>query len=759
MSDRISRLFVFLLILLPAAVFAQDSIYRFSIPQGSLKAALSSFETTTGLSVSVIDGIDLANFRSPGLTGEMDASAALDTLLAGTGLSTRREATGFTVRIAAPPVRVEVEGKLTSYRALDGTAATKVPTPLRDIPQTINVVPIELLRDQRAQSIGDAMRNVPGVTVAQGEGNRDQIVLRGISTNSDFFVNGIRDDQERFRDLYNVEAVEVVQGPAAVLFGRGGAGGVVNLVTQRPVRGVRPEAIAELGAYGHKRATVQFGLPVGETAAFRLAVVGQDSGGFRDGFFLRRYGFNPTLGFSIGSKTSVILGAEHFSDHRLADRGIPSRNGVPVDVPSTQLFGSRNQNDARSGVDSVRATVEHRVSRSLLVRNSFLAGRYDKFYANVYPGSAVSSAGTLSLAAYDHSIDRVNVFNQTDVIYDTAFLGVTHSVLGGLEVGRQMQDELRHTAASISGVTLSASERDANFATAPIAIDRHAAGSVIAGYLQDQISVLRGVKAVVGARLDRFAVAVDDHIAGNPDLTRVDVAVSPRAGVVLQPSSKTSFYASYSYTFLPSGERLGLARNTAEVEPENARNYETGAKLELLDRRLSVSAAIFRLDRNHVKNTDPNDPTKLVQTGQQRTEGVQVSANGNLTQRWKISAGYANLTARVTQDTASAPAGRRVGLVPRHQGTLWTTYELTDRIGAGAGVVRQSRMFTSFTNQVALPGYTRVDALAYYRLGRYRLGMNVENLFDRHYYPTANGDNNISPGVPRNLQLSLRASF
>ncbi len=759
MSDRFCRVCALLLILVPATLFAQDLKYRFNIPQGSLRATLSAFEATTGLRVSVIDGVVLADFQSPGASGELEAGAALEALLAGTGLSARRESTGFTIRIAAAPVRVDVEGRYTPYRSLEATAATKIATPLRDIPQTITVVPIELLRDQRAQSVGDAMRNVPGVTVAQGEGNRDQIVLRGISTNSDFFVNGIRDDQERFRDLYNVEAVEVVQGPAAVLFGRGGAGGVVNLVTQRPARGMRPEAAVELGAYGHKRATVQFGLPVGRTGAFALAVVGQDSGGFRDGFFLRRYGFNPTFAFSLGSRTKVTLGAEHFSDHRLADRGIPSRNGAPVDVPATQLFGSRNQNDAQSGVDSVRATVEHRVSPALVVRNSFLAGRYDKFYANVYPGSAVSPAGTFSLAAYDHSIDRVNVFNQTDVIYDTSLFGLTHTVLGGVEIGRQMQDELRHTATAIAGVTLSTSERDASLGSAPLAVDRRATGNIFASYVQDQVTVSKGVKAVVGARLDRFGVTVDDHIAGNPDLSRTDFALSPRAGVVVQPSSTTSLYASYSYTFIPSGERLGLARNTAEVEPENAKNYETGAKLELLDRRLSLTAAIFRLDRNNVKNTDPNDPTRLVLTGQQRTEGVQLSASGNLSPRWKISGGYANLFARVTEDTASAPAGRRVGLVPRHQGTLWTTYDLTDRIGAGAGVIRQSRMFTSFTNQVTLSGFTRVDALAYYRVGRYRLSMNVENLFNRRYYPTANGDNNISPGAPRNVQFSVRATF
>ena len=758
MSDRISRVFT-CLFLLPPLVFAQESSYRFGVRPGPLAEAIRAFEATTALRVDIRDGLDLQNFTSPGLTGVLDPRAALEALVAGTGLSVERTAGGFVLRIAAAPVRVDVVGEAESYRVHDASTAMKTLTPLRDIPQTVNVVPAVLLRDQAAQSVADAMRNVPGVTVAQGEGNRDQLVMRGTSTSSDFFVNGIRDDQERFRDLYNVDAIEVVQGPAAVLFGRGGAGGIVNLITSRPVRGARPEAGVELGTDAHKRATLQLGMPVGAAGAFRVAMMGQDSGGFRDGFFLHRYGVSPTLGLPLGPRTSLTLGGEYLADSRLADRGIPSSGGAPADVPASQLFGSRTQNRAQSGVASARATLEHRVSSTVLVRNSFLAGRYDKSYTNVYPGTAVSASGTLSLSAYDHQVDRINVFNQTEVVYDVSLFGLGHTILAGIEAGRQSQDELRHTAAAVPGVTLASSERDADLAGAPLTVDRDAFASVLGGYAQDQIVLTRHVKAVAGARVDRFLVRVGDHLTGAPSLARTDVAISPRAGVILQPSHAVSLYGSYSYSFLPSGQTLGLARNTAQLGPENAKNYEAGAKLDLLGGRFGAAAAVFRLDRNNVKSTDPLDPSRLVLTGQQRTAGIQVSLSGSLTDRWKLTGGYANLRARITRDTASAPAGRLVGLVPRHQGTLWTTYDFTDRFGAGAGLVRQSRAFTSSTNQVALPGYTRADALAYYRLGRHRVALNIENLFDARYYPTANGDNNISPGRPRAMQVSFRTSF
>jgi catecholate siderophore receptor len=734
--------------------------YRFDVPSGSVEGALAAFETVTGLRVVRPPDIDLASLTSRGVSGVFTPDQALDRLLAGTGFACRRNASGaFALTAVIAPEVVEVAGRLSPYAAQQSASATRTDTPLRDIPQTVNVIPREVLIDQRAQSVADAVKYVPGVSVAQGEGNRDQVVLRGISTASDFYVNGVRDDQERFRDLYNVERIEIVQGPAAVLFGRGGAGGIVNLVTRRPVRGAASDATIEVGAYGHKRATTQVGLPLGDTGAFRVSLMAGDSDGFRNGFFLRRYGVNPTAGVSLGRNTTLTLGFEHLRDHRLADRGIPSRQGRPVDVPASQLFGSTDQNDARSGVDSASATVEHRFSSSLTFRNTFLTGRYGKSYQNVYPGSAVSATDTLTLSAYNHDIDRTNAFNQSDLIYATEFGGMSHTLLAGVEVGHQYQDELRHTAAAIPRVPVTDSIRNANFATAPVAIDRHASTDIAAGYAQDQIALSAHWKALVGARVDRFHTAVDDHLPGAPDLTSTDTVLSPRAGAIYQPTGTVSIYSSYSYTFVPSGLTLGLTPSTAVLGPENAKNYEAGVKLDLFQKRLAVSAALFRLDRNNVKNADPSDPIRLVLTGQQRTDGLVLSVAGNITPDWKIYGGFANMFARITADTTAAPAGRTVGLVPRNQVTVWSTYDFTAHIGAGAGLVSQSKMYASFSNQVELPAFSRVDAMVSCRVGRYRLAVNAENVLNTKYYSTANSDNNISPGSPRNVQLSLRALF
>jgi catecholate siderophore receptor len=732
-------------------------VTHFELPAGPLADVLANFERASGVKVHTASSLD--QLTSRGVRGTLTAADALSQIVEGTGLAPRSIGpNAFALEPASPVHRVETTGQLSHYAAEESASATRTNTRLLDVPQTVIVVPRALLVDQHAQSVADAARNVPGVSIAQGEGNRDQLVLRGMSTASDFFVNGIRDDQERFRDLYNVERVEVVQGPAAVLFGRGGAGGVVNLVTA-PAAGSPSEFNVEIGDYRHKRATVRAGTPLGAKGHLRVSGMAEDSGGFRDAYFLHRYAVNPIASVKLRPESTLTVSFEHLRDRRLADRGIPSRAGRPLDVDPAQLFGSRNQNQADSGVDSAGVTLEHHLSRSIRLRNSFLAGRYDKFYQNVYPGSAVNTAGALTLSAYNHAIDRANVFNQTDLIIEGRPAGIAHVFLAGVETGRQTQGETRRTAASIANVPAADSIRDADFAAAPLTVDRSARATTLAIYVQDQIAFLTRWKAVTGVRLDRFSVAIDDVLPANADLSRVDVAASPRAGLIFEPNAATSIYTSYSYTFLPSGERLGLAVNTAELRPENAKNYEVGAKLNAIGSRLTLAAALFRLDRNNVKSVDPLDATRLVLTGQQRTDGLTFSASGRINSKWELTGGYANLDARITKTTSTAPAGRRPGLVPRHQASFWTAHDVTRVFRLAAGVVSQAETFTSFTNSVRLPGYTRIDASAFYRIKDSTFSLGVTNLFDRRYYPTANGDNNISPGTPRAGQLSLRHTF
>ncbi|MEO7073568.1 MAG: TonB-dependent siderophore receptor [Rhodanobacter sp.] len=651
---------------------------------------------------------------------------------------------------------VKVDG-LVPYLVNVSNTATRTDTPLLDIPQTIQALPMDLLHDQNAQSLGDTLRNAPGVSVHQGEGNRDQMVIRGVKTKADFFVNGVRDDTEYFRDLYNVQEVDVLQGPSAMVFGRAGAGGAVNLVTKQAVRSPIRELTLQAGSWQHRRAALDWGGAMGEASAFRINAMGEDSRGFRDESFLRRHGVNPQFNFRVGANTTLDLGAEHVDDRRRADRGIPSRGNRPVDVPLDTFFGSARQNVARTTVASFHARLEHDIGDNLVLRDTFRATHLDKFYQNVYPGSSVAADDTLSLKAYNHGERRSGFFNQAELIQDLDMGAVHHKLLYGAETDVQVDDDQQSQGRALTGVPLAHPQAD-------IVIDQpgrnnHVVGHAVGLYVQDQIDLSPHWKALAGVRWDRFAVAARYRLLpAGTGTQHTDTAWSPRIGVIYKPTPASSLYASVTRSFTPQGSNLALSLKTpkgADLAPEEAVNYEVGGKLNLLGDKLALTAAVFQLDMDHVNSPDPVDPTQLVQTGAQRNRGFQLGVSGNLTSRWSIFAGYARLNAEIRSTTKDAAAGARVALVPRDQLSLWSRYAVTGHWGFGGGWVSQSQVYTSFKNTVALPGYARFDAMVYYQQDKYRVSLNVDNLLDRRYYATANGDNEIMPGAPRSIDLRV----
>jgi len=668
------------------------------------------------------------------------------------------------VMVTGAAVRERADGPVSGYRAARSATFTKTDTPLKEVPASISVVPESLIKDQAMDSLADVLRYVPGTTMGQGESNRDQPVLRGINTTADFFVDGVRDDAQYFRDLYNAERIEVLKGPGGMSFGRGGAGGVINRVTKRPIFAAQAAADLTLGSHDQRRATADVGNRIGDAAAWRLNAMGERADSFRDGVTLKRWAINPTATLLTGENSSLTVGYEHLDDQRTADRGIPSRNGRPFATDAGRFFGNAAQSVSDAKVDSATAVFEHRFANGVQLKNSFRAAHYDKFYQNVFANGAVDAAGNVKLSAYNNTSEQRNLFNQTDLVFKFATGGLQHTLLSGIEVGRQELSNRRRTGffGAAESITVSSATP---FATATFPgkasdANSEATAAVAAIYLQDQLALSEQWKVLAGLRYDRFKVELDDRRAVNQDLARTDNEVSPRLGLVWQPTAASTYYASYSYAFLPSAETLSLASNTAQVAPESAINYEVGARWDLAP-TLTLTAAAFRTDRDDVKTVDPTDPTRLVQTGLQRTEGVEVGLQGEVTRNWQVYAGYANLDARIEQTTQSAPAGRTVGLVPKHAASVWNKVDLTAQWGAGLGVIYQSAMNTSFTNTVRLPSFTRVDGAVYYRFadGKTRLALNLENLLDKRYYPTAHNDNNIRTGAPRSAQLSLSTRF
>jgi catecholate siderophore receptor len=672
------------------------------------------------------------------------------------------------------------DGPVAGYRATRSATSTKTDTPLKEVPASVTVVPADLMKDQAMQSLADVIRYVPGASAHQGEGNRDEFILRGIGTSANLYVDGIRDDAQVFRDLYNLERVEVLKGAGGMIFGRG-AGGVLNRVTKKPVFGHIGEAEFTLGSHSQLRGAVDVGNKINDAAAWRLNAMAEKADSFRHGADMKRYAINPTLTLVPSAATSITLGYEHLHDDRTADRGVPSQNGRPFNADPGTFFGNADQSRARSTVDSAYAILEHDLGGGVQLKNNSRVTHYDKFYQNVFPNtsSAVTSAGNATLAAYNNANQRTNIFNQTDLTTKLNIGGFEHTLLTGLELGHQDSTNLRNTgffgrATTISvpvtnpfAVATSFSQR-ANDANNNVQAD-------IAGlYVQDQVAFSQEWKLLAGLRYDYFKATFDDRRSPSTpnqtipptDLARTDQAFSPRLGLIWSPNRASTYYASYSTSFVPSADTLGLSVlstatgvSTADFAPEKANNYEVGGRWDLLP-KVTLSAALFRLDRDNVRNSDGNGG--FIQVGQQRTQGIELGLQGDITRDWQVFAGYAHLDSSITKATAAAGTlGHRPQLVPENTLSVWNKLALGSGWGAGLGVVYQGASFTNVDNLVQLPAFTRTDGAVYYAFadGKTKLALNVENLFDKKYFPTADANNNISVGAPRNARLTLTTTF
>lgn len=664
-----------------------------------------------------------------------------------------------------------VEGKRSQYGAKATSTATKTQTDIKDVPQALTVISESQIEDQQLRSIADLLYFVPGASPNPGEGHRDQVILRGNDTTADFFVDGIRDDVQYFRDFYNVERVEVLRGPNAMIFGRGGGGGIVNRVIKRSTLGPARDFAVSGDSWGRARVTVDLDQPIAAGVGFRINGMYENGESFRRDVDLERYAVNPTLGVVAGSRTRFDLGFEHLRDRRTVDRGLPSIAGKPLTGFDRTFFGDPDLSFAKANVNIGTAAVQHELGNGLTIRNRTLFGDYDKFYQNVYPTSSVLPADIdnpepgVRLGAYNSGTRRRNLFNQTDLIWENRMAGIDQTLLFGFELGRQSSRNRRVSGTIVGDARVPLSDPtvdvDVIFAPTPGDANNRGRASIAAVYVQDQIRFSPMLELVAGLRFDSFKLDVDDYRGGGAEFSRSDELISPRLGLIVKPRPNLSLYASYSRSYLPqSGDQFsGLDVTSEALKPERFDNYELGAKWEPVE-GLLATAAIYQLDRSNTRASDPLDPTRIVLTGAQRSRGIELGLERSISHRWQISAGYALQEAEITETTAAAPAGRKVPLVPRHSFSLWNRYDVSGRLGLGLGVIARSKSYASISNDVVLPGFARVDAAASYEVARgVELQLNVENLFGADYFPTAYNDNNIAPGAPRTARATVRFGF
>lgn len=662
-----------------------------------------------------------------------------------------------------------------AYNPPASASAMKIEAPLRDIPQTVNVIPEQLLRDQAVLSMEDAMKSVPGVGLSHGDGQRDQVTLRGFSAIADQFVDGFRDDALYFRDMSNVERIEVLKGPAAVLYGRGSSGGLINRITKRP--GIdRSEVTVRVGSHNGRRGEVDIARTLGgKGMAFRVTGAVERADGYRDQQFLDRDAIAPSLLVPLGADTSLLLQAEHLSDRRVTDFGIPSFQGRPVNVPAGTYYGAANARDADYSHAEVTAggfTLEHRFSERLAIRNAFRKYDYTLSRNNTLVGAVNEAALTASLNRTNLRREEKGWFNQTEVTHTASLAGMTHKILVGVEVGKQDKDQVNRSRSNVATVALF----NPVLPVLPLAVDAVPATdnrgifTTRGAYVQDLVELAPEWKALAGVRYDRFEQETRERRAGQSNLQRVDADWSPRAGLVWQPGASQSYYASFSRSFQPSAENFPLAANNAQIAPEETTNKEIGGKFDFLGGAVSATAALFRLERTNVKFTDPVTNV-LVPVGTQRSDGLELTLAGQFAQGWQVWSGYSFLDAKVTSSPALDSSdnvlkrvpvqGKRATLAPRHSANLWIAKSFNAALRAGVGFVAVGERFANPGNTVTLPGYATMDAMVGYRIAAIDLQLNVSNLLDRGYIVSGHGSapNLNMPGAPRAARVTARYRF
>ena len=682
---------------------------------------------------------------------------------------------------------IVVTGQREEYGVKSTNTATRTNTDIKDIPQALTVISESQIEDQQLRSIADVLYFVPGATPGTGESNRDQITLRGNSTTADFFVNGIRDDVQYFRDFYNIDRIEVLKGPNAMIFGRGGGGGVVNRVTKRSSLNEYRQLVGSVDSYGGFRLTGDVDQPLADNVGVRLNAMYENGDSFRRHVDLKRYGINPTVGIQAGPDTRIDLSYEYLHDRRTTDRGVPSdaRGGAgtlanpiePLDGFDKIFFGDPDRSVAKAYVHLASFAIEHRFTEGLTLRNRTLYGNYDKYYQNIFPNGPVTDrdgAGpqgfTVRLSAYNDTTERENLFSQTDLIWESKLGSFDQTLLLGFELG--WQDSRNQRRNGVFGPTAaSPTFLDVPFDDPTVdvpAMTFLANGAkndiktnVAAIYVQDQIRPTDWLEIVAGLRFDRLEIEVDNLVNGL-EFDRTDNLWSPRLGLIVKPLENLSIYANYSRSYLPqSGDQFNsLAANTETLEPERFDNYEFGAKWEPVD-GLLATVAVYQLDRTNTRVVDPADSSQFLLSGEQRSKGIELGLERSISDNWQISAGYAWQKAKVTDATTACTSGDcEVPLVPRHSFSLWTRYDFTTKIGAGLGVIARSKSYASISNLVKLDGYARVDAAVFYEItDDIEAQLNVENIFGADYFPTAHNDNNIAPGAPMNVKASIRFGF
>lgn len=751
-------------------------VHHFSIPPGPLGEVLMAFEKVANLHV-VASNKTFLTLTSPGVSGLFTDEQALQKLLTGMGIEYRFTAAGTVVLFLRTQVQsVQVRGHV------QPVISPKFPEPILDTPQSITVVPSKVMQEQGVTTLRDALRNVAGISLAAGEGSSqgDNLTVRGFTARNDIFLDGMRDFGSYYRDPFDLENVEVLQGPSGVMFGRGSTGGVVSQQSKTPNLDPFISGTIMYGTDQTKRLTLDVNRPLpglAQGAAFRLNLMGDEGGvAGRDVTEERRLGVAPSLMLGLGTPTQWTFSYLHEDEDDIPDYGIPWLFNAPAPVPRENYYGFKDGNFLRTYVDVGTAAVEHDVNHAVAVHDQVRYAHYIRDVQITEP--QVDPSTTIETPLNEIIIDRnqiaansIETFldDQLDVTFRFQTGPFAHTLVAGIEGSRETSDPVRPSFTGVPETSLMDPDPNQPFAgTSTIRSAVHTTAWSYGAYAIDTMKLSAKWNLTGGIRWDYFDTDYLQSVAPASAFTRIDEQPTYRAAIVYTPTQNSSIYFDYGTSFDPSAEALSLSASTANLPPEQNRTFELGGKWNTLSRRASLRAALFSTEQTNAREPDPDNPLLDVLAGVERVNGFELEQQGRLTSRWALMASYALLDSKVVKSQYyPASVGAQLANVPRNTFNFWSTYELPWRIEAGAGggfVDSRTASSTAPTDPTTglvkeVPGYWEFNAMAKYPLTeRLSLQLNVYNLANKYYYDEIH-PGHIIPGAGRSALISLIFKF
>ncbi|MGE8327208.1 TonB-dependent receptor [Pseudomonas urmiensis] len=666
-------------------------------------------------------------------------------------------------------VTADSERERDNPRVKEVSTATRTSTPVRYVPQAIDTLKTQNVLDYGSSSLGKALEGIPNVS-SSADTRFDSVRIRGFDSSNDFYLDGVRDDSQYIRDLHNIERVDVLKGPAAVLYGRGSQGGIVNRVSKVPEHGRRSSIEVQGGSEDLRSLYADLSADPSDDISLRLNLGNQDNNSFRDGIDGSRQLFAPSMSWQLSEDLNWLVQYEYSRFNRTPDRGIPGVNGRPADVGRDTTYGDTQRDFIDDKSQSLRSRLNYQLSDAWQLRHTLSLFQLDSDFDNTYVTAYNASNNTVTRQRWQQDLKTRNLFNNLEAEGNFATWSLEHKLLVGLEFGHQRRDPLLYTAAKpkdggtlVPSLDLNNPDRSLQHnGRMVVSSNNHSVVDSRGLYLQDQIRLNDQWQILAGVRFDQFEVETTNQIR-NLSEKQDSNTTSPRLGVVYSPWQDHSFYASWSKTFSPVGGGLigitpGAPGNANDTGPELSRQKEIGVKSDWLDDRLTTTLAVYELELYNRRTRDANNPELIQLSGLQRSRGIELTATGNIVGNWYVRGGIGIQDALIVEDN-NGQEGNRINDVAKRNGSLFITWKPELGWYAETGLTLVGERYADNQNTTVLPGYGRWDALAGFRTRDWDVRAALNNIADKTYYASATSAAQIQVGDPRSLVVTGTYNF